>query len=138
MRIPSKENEVLRGEISRYQAQHIAQEKFVNNMDDAKQLIDSLRQPGVNTMYINQQIAAKLRQLTDLQYEDSSVYSRLNKNVIDLYLRYQEATNKIVSMGDLPQQLQDYKGKYEQSERDLDQAKRDLDLLRRSSNAGDF
>jgi hypothetical protein len=66
------------------------------------------------------------------------MYSRMNKNVLDLYLRYQDATNKVVSMGDLPRQLEDYKTRFEQSQRDLDQARRDLDLLRRASTAAGF
>jgi hypothetical protein len=138
MRIPFKENDVLREQVTRYRNQTVAQERFVNSMDQAKILIDSLKQPGVNSMYLNQQIAAKLRELTDLQYKDSSMYSRMNKNVLDLYLRYQDATNKVVSMGDLPKQLEDYKGKYEQTQRDLDQARRDIDLLRRASTAAGF
>jgi hypothetical protein len=138
MRVPHKENQVLREQVMRYRTQSLAQEKFVSSMDQAKVLIDSLKQPGVNSMYLNQQIAAKLRELTDLQYKDSSMYSRMNKNVLDLYLRYQDATNKMVSMGDLPKQLEDYKSRYEQTQRDLDQAKRDIDLLRRASTAGGF
>jgi hypothetical protein len=138
MRIPSKENEVLREQVSRYRTQSLAQEKFAISMDHAKALIDSLRQPGVNTMYLNQQIAIRLRELTDLQYKDSSLYSRMNKNILDLYLRYQDATNKMVSMGDMPRQLEDYKAKYEQAQRDLDQSRRDLDLLRRASTAAGF
>ena len=138
MRIPYKENDVLREQVTRYRNQSIAQEKFVSSMDQAKVLIDSLKQPGVNSMYLNQQVAAKLRELTDLQYKDSSMYSRMNKNVLDLYLRYQDATNKVVSMGDLPKQLEDYKGKYEQTQRDLDQARRDIDLLRRANTAAGF
>jgi len=62
----------------------------------------------------------------------------MNKNVLDLYLRYQDATNKVVSMGDLPKQLDDYKAKYEQTQRDLDQARRDIDLLRRASTAAGY
>ena len=138
MRVPHKENLVLREQVTRYRTQSLAQEKFVSSMDQAKVLIDSLKQPGVNSMYINQQIAVKLRELTDLQYKDSSMYSRMNKNVLDLYLRYQDATNKMVSMGDLPKQLEDYKAKYEQAQRDLDQAKRDIDLLRRATTAGSY
>jgi hypothetical protein len=131
--MPSKENEVLREQVTRYRSQSIAQEKFVNSMDEAKVMIDSLKQPGVNSAYLNQQIAAKLRELADLQYKDSSMYSRMNKNVLDLYLRYQDATNKMTSMGDLPRQLEDYKSKYEQAQRDLDQTRRDIDLLRRAN-----
>jgi hypothetical protein len=138
MKVPHKENAVLREQVMRYRAQSLAQERFVTSMDQAKVLIDSLKQPGVNSMYLNQQIAGKLRELTDLQYKDSSMYSRMNKNVLDLYLRYQDATNKVVSMGDLPKQLEDYKTRFEQSQRDLDQARRDLDLLRRASTAAGF
>jgi Type VI secretion system, TssO len=138
MRIPARENDVLRKQLSRYQLQTMAQEKFVNSMDDAKVLIDSLKQPAANVLYINQQVAAKLRELTDLQYKDSSVYSRMNKNVLDLYLRYQDATNKVVSMGDVPRQMEEYKAKYEQTQRDLDQARRDIDLLRRANASAGF
>ena len=138
MRMPVKENEVLRQQVSRYRTQSLAAEKFANSMDQAKILIDSLRQPGVNSMYLNQQIAVRLRELTDLQYKDSSIYSRMNKNILDLFLRYQDATNKVVSMGDMPAKLEDYRSKYEQTQRDLDQARRDLDLLRRASNAAGY
>jgi hypothetical protein len=138
MRMPSKENEVLRQQVSRYRTQSLAQEKFANSMDHAKVLIDSLRQPGVNNMYLNQQVAVRLRELTDLQYKDSSIYSRMNKNILDLFLRYQDATNMVVSMKDMPGRLEDYKGKYEQAQRDLDQARRDLDLLRRANTAAGY
>lgn len=136
IRIPVKDNEQLRTQVANYKTQAMAQEKFVKNMDDAKVLIDSLAKPGANTVYLNQQAAAKIRDLADLQYKDSSMYSRLNKNVVDVFLRYQDATVKIVNMGDLPSQLADYKAKYEQTQRDLDNARRDLDVIRKSTNTG--
>lgn len=137
VRIPSKDNEILREQVFRYKNQQVAQEKFVKSMDDARQLIDSLNKPGANAAYLNLQVNAKIRELADLQYKDSSMYSRLNKNVHDVFLRYLDATNKSVSMGDLPDQLQDYKARYEQSQRDLEEARRDLDILRKAtSNTG--
>jgi hypothetical protein len=132
-RIPAKDNAIMREQISSYKTQAISQEKFVRSMDDAKSLIDSLSRPGSNNVYLNQQIAARIRELAQLQYKDSSMYSRLNKNVLDVFLRYQEAANKVVSMGDIPRQLDDYKAKYEQAQRDLDNTRRDLDVLRRSN-----
>ena len=128
--LPSKENAVMRQQVSRYRTQTIAQEKFVASMDDARKLIDSLKTPGVNTAYINQLVAAKLRELTELQYKDSSVYSRLNKNILDVFLRYHESTNKIVELGDAPTQLADYKAKYEMAEQNLQNCRRDLDASR--------
>lgn len=132
-RIPAKDNAIMRDQISSYKTQAQAQEKFVRSMDEAKALIDSLSRPGSNNVYLNQQIAAKIRELAQLQYKDSSMYSRLNKNVLDIFLRYQEAANKVVSMGNLPQQLDDTRSKYEQAQRDLDNTRRDLDVLRRST-----
>jgi len=131
-RIPKKDNARLREKVSAYQTQAMAQERFVQNMEQARNLIDSLGRPGSNTSYLNQQIAAKIRELNQLQYKDSSMYSRLNKSVLDLFLRYQESTNKVVAMGELPEQLADFKSKYEQSQRDLDNARRDLDVYRRN------
>lgn len=136
IRIPTKDNEILREQVSRYKTQEMAQEKFVRSMDEAKQLVDSLSKPGANGVYLNQQVAGKIRELAELQYKDSSMFSRLNKNVIDVFLRYQVAVNASVQMGDLPQQLADYKAKYEQAQRDLDDTRRDLDLIRKSTNTG--
>jgi hypothetical protein len=132
-RVPAKDNAIMRDQISAYKTQAQAQEKFVRSMDEAKALIDSLSRPGSNNVYLNQQIAAKIRELAQLQYKDSSMYSRLNKNVLDVFLRYQEAANKVVSVGDMPQQLEETKAKYEQAQRDLDNTRRDLDVLRRST-----
>src|SRR5260370_972645 len=106
-RIPAKDNAIMRDQISAYKTQALAQEKFVRNMDEAKALIDSLTRPGSNTVYLNQQIAAKIRELAQLQYKDSSLYSRLNKNVLDVFLRYQEATNKAAGIGDRTRQGED-------------------------------
>lgn len=134
-RIPAKDNEIMREQLGSFRTQSMAQEKFVKNMDEAKILIDSLNRPGANTIYLNQLIAARIRELAQLQYKDSSMFSRLNKNVLDVFLRYQESANKVVSMGDLPRQLEDYKTRYEQTQRDLDNARRDLDVLRRSNGS---
>lgn len=134
-RIPAKDNAMMREQLSSFRTQAMAQEKFVKSMDEAKVLIDSLNRPGANTIYLNQLIAARIRELAQLQYKDSSMFSRLNKNVLDVFLRYQESANKVVNMGDLPRQLEDYKTRYDQAQRDLDNARRDLDVLRRSNGS---
>lgn len=133
--VPGKENTVLKDQVSRYKIQATAQEKFVKSMDDARQMIDSLSKPGANAVYLNQQIAAKIRELDDLQYKDSSMYSRLNKNISLVFLNYQIATNKSISLTDMPRQLEEYKAKYEQSQRDLETTQQSLDVIRKSSSA---
>lgn len=133
--ISDKENSLLNKEVAQYKIHEAAQNKFVSTMDETKHLIDSLNTPGANVTYLNEQIAAKIRVLTDLEYKDSSSFKRLNTNVIDLFLRYQDAATKIVTFGNAPQQLEEYKQKYDQAQRDLDDAHRDLDVLRRSMNS---
>ena len=132
--IPTKDNEILREQVSRYKNQEMAQEKFAKSMDDTKQMIDSLSKPGANAVYLNQDIAGRIRQLADLQYKDSSMFSRLNKNVIDVFLRYQIAVNSGIQMGDLPQQLAEFKAKYEQSQRDLNEANQTIQAYQRTNN----
>lgn len=132
--LPTKENGMLKQQISRYKVQEEAQETFVKSMEEAKLLIDSISRPGAQAAFLNQQAAAKIQQLVNLQYKDSSIYSKLNKSVLDLFLRYQELTNKMVTLGDAPQQLQEYKQKYEQVQRDLEDARRNLDIIRNSNN----
>ncbi|MCC6287229.1 MAG: hypothetical protein IT249_05035 [Chitinophagaceae bacterium] len=132
--LPTRENSLLKQQVSRYKVQEEAQETFVKTMEDAKLLIDSIGRPGAQAAFLNQQAAAKIQQLVNLQYKDSSIYNQLNKSVLDLFLRYQELTNKMVTLGDAPQQLQEYKQKYEQAQRDLEDARRNLDIIRSSSN----
>jgi len=133
-RIPAKDNEMLREEVARYRTQAQAQEKFVKNMDDAKALIDSLKKPDSNKEYLNQQIAVRINSLAELKYTDSSMSSRLNKNVIDIFLRYQEATNQLVKIGNMPAELNSYKTQLAEKENVYQQALRDLDACRRLNN----
>lgn len=131
--VPKKENDIMRDQIVRYQTQARAQEKFVKSMDDAKQLIDSLTKPGANIEYLNLLVLAKIRELSELQYKDSSMYSRLNKNVLDVFLNYHAATKKNINMGDMPQQLANIKAQNEQCQRDLQSAQATLKLLQNTA-----
>lgn len=134
--ISNKENSVLNKEVYRYKTYEAAQRKFVQISNDTKHLIDSLTAQGANTVYLNQQIAVQLRQLTDLEYKDSSIFNQLNTAMINSLWAYSDATNKYVSYGDAPQQLENYKQKYDQAQRDLESARQDLDVLRHSINNG--
>lgn len=133
-RVPEKENKILRRENTRYQTQIIAQERFVQSMDEAKFILDSLEQPDANVAYLNQVLSGKLRELTELQYKDSSVYSRTNKTVLVVFLKLQDAQNKLVNLKDAPRQLADYKSRLDQTQRDLDQCRRDLELIRKANS----
>ncbi|AHF15647.1 type VI secretion system TssO [Niabella soli] len=117
--VPTKDNRMMRQQLNTFKLQEAAQDRFVQTMEEAKGLIDSLRKPGAQKAYLNQQITEKFRILNNLQYKDSSMYSRLNTSVIDVFQRYQDATNKAIDMGDMPTDLERLKQENAQLNRDL-------------------
>ncbi|MBO9620616.1 MAG: hypothetical protein J7539_16455 [Niabella sp.] len=117
--VPTKDNRMMRQQLNTFKLQEAAQDRFVQTMEEAKALIDSIRKPGAQKAYLNQQITEKFRILNNLQYKDSSMYSRLNTSVIDVFQRYQEATNKAIDMGDMPTDLERLKQENAQLNRDL-------------------
>ena len=134
--IPGKDNEKLREQVSRYKMQARAQEIFVKRMEETKRLFDTLNNPGSNVMYLNVEINSRIKELNDLQDRDSSMYSRLNRNVADIFLRYLETTNNSIKMGELPEKLKECQANYEKTKSDLDKAQENLDVLRRTTNNG--
>lgn len=134
-RIPTKDNQMMRQQLAHFKIQENAQEKFTRSMNDARILIDSLRKPGVNKAYLNSQIADKIRELAALQYKDSSMYSKLNSYVIDVFQRYHEATTTVADMGDLPIQAEKLKNENAQLQRDLTECRQTLSTY---INAGGY
>ncbi|MFT4093780.1 MAG: type VI secretion system TssO [Niabella sp.] len=133
--VPSKENKMMREQLAKFKLREAAQDRFTNSMNDAKILIDSLRKPGANQAYINSLIQDKIRELAALQYKDSSMYSRLNTSVIDVFQRYQEATMQIAKMGTLPQDYQKLKADYDAAQRDLITCRQGLNNVYQGSNS---
>lgn len=134
--VPSKENKMMREQLAKFKLREAAQDRFTNNMNDAKLLIDSLRKPGANQAYLNSQIQEKIRELTALQYKDSSMYSRLNASVIDVFQRYQEATNQVAKLGTLPEDYQKLKAENDQAQRDLQSCRQNLNNLLNPAGGG--
>ncbi|MCH5599214.1 type VI secretion system TssO [Niabella ginsengisoli] len=127
--VPSKENKMMREQLAKFKIRETAQERFTNSMNEAKSLIDSLRKPGANQAYINSQILEKIRELTALQYKDSSMYSRLNSSVIDVFQRYQESVGQVAKLGTMPEEFQKLKQDYDNSQKELITCRQNLNNL---------
>ncbi|MCD2423577.1 type VI secretion system transmembrane protein TssO [Niabella pedocola] len=127
--VPTKDNRVMRQQLNNFKLQEAAQDRFVQTMDETKVLIDSLRKPGSQKAYLNSLIMEKIRTLNNLQYKDSSMYSRLNTNVIDVFQRYLEATNKITDIGDMPTEVEKLKADNAQLSRDLTECRTQMNNL---------
>jgi Type VI secretion system, TssO len=130
--VPRKENRLLKEKSEQARTQMLAQEKFTNTLVQVKTMIDSIGKPGVNTIYLNQVVSSKLKDLTAEQFiNDSSMQGRMNRAILDVYLDYNKVKADMVSMGDAPNQIADLRSKNDQLQRDLDQVRRDLDLCRK-------
>ncbi len=129
--IPHKENRLLKEKVEQNRIQMMAQEKFTNKLVEVKQLMDSVGKPGVNTLYLNQLVSAKLKELTELQFIDSTVQAKMNRTVLSTYLDYNKVKTEMVNMGDAPNMIADLRSRNEQLQRDNDQLRRDLELVRK-------
>lgn len=131
--VPRKENRLLKEKADQARAHMLAQEKFTNTLIKVKSLIDSLGKPGVNTMYLNQLVSAKLKELAELQFVDSSMQGNMNKTVLDVYLDYNKIKSDMVSMGDAPTKIAELTAKNEQLQRTNDELRRDILIYQRNS-----
>jgi GTP1/Obg family GTP-binding protein len=127
-KMPYKENALLKEKAEKMQLQAMAQEKFTARMIQAKALIDSMGKPGVNIKYIGDQVADKLRDLTNLHIADSSLQGSMNKVIIDVFLDYNKLKGEITNVSDAQSQIADLTTKYNDVMRERDQLRRDLDL----------
>lgn len=107
--VPTKDNKMMRSQVENFRTQEAAQDKFVRAMNETKVLIDSLRKPGAQRAYLNSLINEKLKTMSAMQFNDSSMYSALNASAIDVFNRYTEATNKVIELGDMPINVQTLK-----------------------------
>lgn len=127
--VPTKDNKMMREQLTTYKLQEAAQDKFVQTMDETKVLIDSLRKPGAQKVLLNSIIAEKIRILSNLQYKDSSMYSRLNKSAVDVFQRYLEASNTIADLGDAPLQVDALKAENARLTKDYNECNMQLRTL---------
>jgi hypothetical protein len=136
--IPTKENEKLRKQVSRYTTQAKEQQKFVKGMEDVNGLFDSLMKKDASPesrTYITRDITDRIKDLSDLQDRDSSMYSGLKRNIASVYLKYLTATNANMSMAELRAKLQESEKNYQQAKTDKDNAEQKLALCQQGAAA---
>jgi uncharacterized protein HemX len=129
--IPHKENRLLKERVEQNRIQTMAQEKFTNKLVEVKQMMDSAGKPGVNTLYLNQVVMAKLKELTELQFIDSTIQAKMNRTVLSTYIDYNKVKTEMVNMGDAPNVIAELKSRNDQLQRDIDQLRRDLELAKK-------
>ncbi len=129
-RLPYKENEILKEKVENIRLQSMAQEKFTNNMLQAKALIDSIGKPGVNVKYIGDEVSNKLTDLRNIHIGDSSLVGSLDKVVISVFLDYNKLKSEMINLTDAQSQIADLTSRNDRLNAEKNQLQRDLDLYR--------
>ncbi|MEO6963634.1 MAG: type VI secretion system TssO, partial [Puia sp.] len=73
-RLPVRENKMLQDEVDVQRQQEANQQKFVNRMQEAIVLLDSLDANNTNLEQINLQLNGKIAELAVLQQKDNTLY----------------------------------------------------------------
>src|ERR1700733_10967550 len=71
--LPSRENKMLQDEVDVQRQQDANQQKFVNRMQEAIVLLDSLEVSNTNLEQINLQLNGKIGELAVLQQKDNTL-----------------------------------------------------------------
>lgn len=94
-RLPDKEMDMLRNEVSVSRSGAAYQQQFITRVEDAYQYIDSAKKTGVNVNQINRMVDNKLSDLNTLQLKDSSTFARLNNLALQALNELHEARKNL-------------------------------------------
>ena len=118
-RLPVRENKMLQDEVDVQRQQDANQQKFVNRMQEAIVLLDSLEVSNTNLEQINLQLNGKIGELAILQQKDNTLYGKMNKVIVDRLQELQQKQRQLES-------LSDKAGKLASLQTELDKCKTDL------------
>ncbi len=114
--VPFKQNEQLREQMKLADREKDFSERFLNNMNSANNLLDSLDKKEANVVLIDGKISEKLKDMDAMIDKDSVSVKDLYQNVVaslsELHAAKKElrdATGKDASLGDLKQQVSQLK-----------------------------
>lgn len=136
VRIPSKDNDMLREKIKTYENQVYNQQQFIAAAQTAKNLIDSMNRLGQYNALLEREIARQLEIIRNPGNQDNSIYSTMNKDVFNVLYDYNELNKKFIGSKDATQQVERLRSELSQCDTKRAEAERDLDLYRKSSSLG--
>jgi uncharacterized membrane-anchored protein YhcB (DUF1043 family) len=131
-RLPIRENNYLQKEIDQQRQIEHNQENFVNTMNDAVRLLDSLDKPSTDFTQINAQLEQKLLELDGLKQKDYSAYGKMDKAIVDKFWELSRAKPKLRKLDADENDLIKLKADLNDANTKLEEAQTSLDAFRRS------
>jgi hypothetical protein len=133
VRIPSKDNDILREKITTYENQVFNQQQFITAAQSAKSLIDSMNKLGQYNALLDREIAKQLEIMRAPGNQNNSFYTTMNKDVFNVLYDYNELNKKFIGSKDVTQQVEKLRNELSQCDAKRAEAERDLDIYRNSS-----
>jgi DNA repair ATPase RecN len=130
-KLPLKENSYLQKEIDQQRQIEHNQENFVNTMNDAVKLLDSLDKPGTDMTQISAQLDQKMIELDGLKQKDYSAYGKMDKAIVDKFWELSRAKPKLKKLEDDENKLSQLKADLNDANTKLEEAQTALDAYRR-------
>jgi hypothetical protein len=127
-RLPLTEIKHLREEVSVQEAQSQNQVRFVAKMEEAKLYLDSLSKTPSSAKMLELQLNDVIKELTQLQQKDESVYGKMNATIVETFIELQQDRLSLISANREERNIILLQSQ-------LDNCKRDLDNLRLASGA---
>jgi Type VI secretion system, TssO len=131
-KLPLKENNYLQKEIDQQRQIEHNQENFVNTMNDAVKLLDSLDRPGTDLTQIHAQLEQKLLELDGLRQKDYSAYGKMDKAIVDKFWDLNRAKPLLKKLDEDENTLIKLKADLNDANTKLEEAQTSLDAFRRS------
>ncbi|MGB1309418.1 MAG: type VI secretion system transmembrane protein TssO [Oceanihabitans sp.] len=130
-KVPNKENDLLRGQAKVIQEDLKFQNNFYSEMEQVKNLIDSLDEPGQNSSYQNSLISTKLVELQKtIPTKDSTYRYDMYMSIVKLHAELQEYKAELKSLQEAKTRIEEYKTALDKCKTDLKQTERDLFIAR--------
>ncbi len=131
-RMPGKLNSMLQDEISIQQSEEQYQQKFVSRVQEAKIYLDSMGKSGANVNLLDMQLTEKMTELLNLQQKDSSLYSRMDKVIVETFLELQQVKKSMINAGGNVEKIGTLESELDRCKSDLSTAQGQLDHFRKN------
>ena len=126
-KIPKKENNFLRAEVSTNKKELDFQRGFYSEINELSNLIDSLGLGEERVSYQNQIIESKIVELKSrISKNDTSYLYQVYQGTLDYHLKYLNAKNKLLELKDAEGKIRSYATELENCKSDVEELRRDL------------
>ena len=118
--LPQKKKQLLDEQFAKHRTESREQEKFVQQMEKAWILIDSLDRSGKNRPQVEATLEGKLTSMENLKQRDTTLNGKLDDAVLSSFLELQRLKKEIEKFREMPAKVIELQQKLAEAESSLD------------------